>query len=575
MGQPETIRESGRSRRKVKRDVDVANEHNWAVIIGASRQVLDALKSASAVAGIGPVVPASSEADRFFVSAIAHQVGHAFSTVDHFFTLDPRRNDGVCVSSQENSAVLWLCYADEQQIRSAAIRLWRFFFQIVKPRLHGGTELLQFSDAELGELDAAINSLESAVEGELGETAKIGPSESNQLVTNRQSNIYNEVVEAHVERVYCANDILHAEQMEVPVSINEAKRTFLELCDEAIARASSAHTRDTSLGGLPSLIHRFLPLTSILYDPANKSGVIPPFKFEMKRRQLPFLPAALSQVFRVNNPWDSTSVLVLATAGTVIETHSASLGSDRFVVNEGMIDEAKRVLRNQLDAWQRHWRNDSDVQLTNPLEWVRRHARRLAAQINELRMRYQIEIVDHNGELIKKLPSWPHVAIPLKAVRDLALALAADLPPGNQFASDPLLAWVRDVAKQSSTAYNDGKDRWYIDAAVDAEIEQLFALESQRQPRIIPNSRSKSNDLRELESQTPPLERGSGQWLRSERAAEAENLEGDTLRRYRTEGQKTEDGAFGRDRDGRIWRRDGTPRSRPWYLRSTLKSAAT
>ena len=77
----------------------------------------------------------------------------------------------------------------------------------------------------------------------------------------------------------------------------------------------------------------------------------------------------------------------------------------------------------------------------------------------------------------------------------------------------------------------------------------------------------------ELESTTPPLDRENGQWVSSTAAAKIESLKVDTLTDYRSEGIVTADKRLGRDRDGRVWRRDGTLRSRPWYSRSTLKNS--
>ena len=81
-------------------------------------------------------------------------------------------------------------------------------------------------------------------------------------------------------------------------------------------------------------------------------------------------------------------------------------------------------------------------------------------------------------------------------------------------------------------------------------------------------------DLEELERTTPPYSREDGQWVTGKRAAEIEGLETDTLKSYRHRGVMNSEKTFGRDRDGRIWRRDGTPRSHPRYLRRTLREAS-
>jgi hypothetical protein len=79
-------------------------------------------------------------------------------------------------------------------------------------------------------------------------------------------------------------------------------------------------------------------------------------------------------------------------------------------------------------------------------------------------------------------------------------------------------------------------------------------------------------DLRELEAETPTFDRDSGQWVKNKRAARLDGLEISSLCKYRSDGEQSPSRDFGRDTDGRVWRRPGTPRSHPWYLRSTLKS---
>ena len=76
--------------------------------------------------------------------------------------------------------------------------------------------------------------------------------------------------------------------------------------------------------------------------------------------------------------------------------------------------------------------------------------------------------------------------------------------------------------------------------------------------------------LRELEQSTPPLNKENGQWVRNKRAATLDGLKTRTLADYRHDGIALSDGTFGRDRDGRLWRRQGTRNSHPWYLKSSL-----
>jgi len=78
--------------------------------------------------------------------------------------------------------------------------------------------------------------------------------------------------------------------------------------------------------------------------------------------------------------------------------------------------------------------------------------------------------------------------------------------------------------------------------------------------------------IRELEETTPEFNRQNGEWVKNTKAAELEGLEPRTLAAYRSQGIANADKTLGRERDGRVWRRPGTPNSHPWYLRSTLKN---
>lgn len=78
--------------------------------------------------------------------------------------------------------------------------------------------------------------------------------------------------------------------------------------------------------------------------------------------------------------------------------------------------------------------------------------------------------------------------------------------------------------------------------------------------------------ISELESATPPLDRDSGKWVSNKRAAELEGVETRTLADYRLQGIRNAAKTLGRDKDGRVWRRQGTQNSHPWYLRSTLRA---
>ena len=76
--------------------------------------------------------------------------------------------------------------------------------------------------------------------------------------------------------------------------------------------------------------------------------------------------------------------------------------------------------------------------------------------------------------------------------------------------------------------------------------------------------------LLKLEATTPALDRAGGSWVPAKLAAKLEELKTGTLGKYRRDGQQTSDRMFGCDKDGRIWRRAGTPRSHPHYLQATL-----
>lgn len=81
-----------------------------------------------------------------------------------------------------------------------------------------------------------------------------------------------------------------------------------------------------------------------------------------------------------------------------------------------------------------------------------------------------------------------------------------------------------------------------------------------------------SDMIDKLEALTPSLNKTNGEWVNNKRAASLEGIEARTLSSYRSKGAANDDGNFGRDNDGRVWRREGTPKSHPWYLRSTLVS---
>lgn len=82
-----------------------------------------------------------------------------------------------------------------------------------------------------------------------------------------------------------------------------------------------------------------------------------------------------------------------------------------------------------------------------------------------------------------------------------------------------------------------------------------------------------AGDIDELERDTPELDTQGGEWIKNKKAARLLGVEVSTLCVYRSDshgGRTSEDKMFGIDYQGRIWRRVGTPRSHPWYLRSSL-----
>ena len=80
--------------------------------------------------------------------------------------------------------------------------------------------------------------------------------------------------------------------------------------------------------------------------------------------------------------------------------------------------------------------------------------------------------------------------------------------------------------------------------------------------------------IEETERKTPDLDPKSVDWIRSEEKNEKIlGLTVETLRKYRTTksgGRTLPCEMFGIDRDGRIWRRSGTRRSRVFYYRASL-----
>lgn len=73
----------------------------------------------------------------------------------------------------------------------------------------------------------------------------------------------------------------------------------------------------------------------------------------------------------------------------------------------------------------------------------------------------------------------------------------------------------------------------------------------------------------------PPLDTSSPDWMKNKDAARHESVESATLSSYRQAKLAryvAKDKMSGIDRDGRMWRRPGLPRSHPWYYKPSLKS---
>jgi hypothetical protein len=74
----------------------------------------------------------------------------------------------------------------------------------------------------------------------------------------------------------------------------------------------------------------------------------------------------------------------------------------------------------------------------------------------------------------------------------------------------------------------------------------------------------------------PPLDLGSGKWVTNKEAAKMEGLSTRSLADYRKPGHAkyiAEDKMSGIDKDGRMWRRQGTKRSHPYYYVPSLISS--
>ncbi|MEQ8847416.1 hypothetical protein [Botrimarina sp.] len=148
---------------------------------------------------------------------------------------------------------------------------------------------------------------------------------------------------------------------------------------------------------------------------------------------------------------------------------------------------------------------------------------------------------------------------------------------GSQGASNWVIDLVRSTVRPAPYWYSKIDNLWQASvAAVDLLALLLEAASSGTDAKPGPtppaNQSAALPTIDELEKATPPLSHETGQWVKNTRAAELEGLSTGTLSDYRLPGEKTADKMFGRDKDGRIWRRQGTANAHPWYLRSSLRS---
>ena len=137
---------------------DVEKQHQWTLIIGASRQLLKALRNAMATLHEG-IDPAATDVDFLLASAIRHEVGNLTSSVNWWFTRDPN-SDGLHWADNNTAAGLWTCYQGQNQLRTAAIRLWRFYYSKLIPC--PDSVLPRLTDFELQAFNSAIGALADA-----------------------------------------------------------------------------------------------------------------------------------------------------------------------------------------------------------------------------------------------------------------------------------------------------------------------------------------------------------------------------------------------------------------------------
>ncbi len=126
---------------------------------------------------------------------------------------------------------------------------------------------------------------------------------------------------------------------------------------------------------------------------------------------------------------------------------------------------------------------------------------------------------------------------------------------------DTAAVTAEDLSYRVSQAFAEGRARMRL------AVQKLPAA---TEPSEGEGGASNEDEIGAIEKDTPPLDRNSGNWVSNKRAADIEGIGARTLADYRSLGIKNAAGNLGRDTYGRVWRREGTPRAHPWYLRSTL-----
>lgn len=133
--------------------------------------------------------------------------------------------------------------------------------------------------------------------------------------------------------------------------------------------------------------------------------------------------------------------------------------------------------------------------------------------------------------------------------------------------------WIDDIARASANSISYLMSHVLSQAADRKDNAAMPELKTAEEKVDGPNTTTdNAKDIKTLEEKTPELDRDNGQWVRNKRAAILDGLATETLKRYRHDGIKNAESTLGRDSDGRVWRRSGTPGSHPLYLRSSLTS---